>query len=78
MNDVLLPAAWNQIEAGMSAMRNQPLFVVRQGTVGGVFDIVDDGEDVVQFDLDATWDLEEMERRLRNWTLHVKEAARAE
>ena len=78
VNDVLLPAAWNQIEAGMSAMRNQPLFVVRQGTVGGVFDIVDDGEDVVQFDLDATWDLEEMERRLRNWTLHVKEVARAE
>ena len=60
VNDVLLSAAWNQIEAGMSAMRNQPLFVDCMAP-RRCLDFLDDGADVVQNDHVAARDLTEME-----------------
>ena len=56
VEDLLLPTAWNQIEAGMAVALGLPLLLIREeGVSGGVFDVGSSDQFVHQAEMDSRW-----------------------
>jgi uncharacterized protein YjbI with pentapeptide repeats len=77
VRDVQLPTPWNQIEAGMAAMRGLPILLVCQhGVTSGVFDL-DDSDYVYRVKLPADERSHALQKRFADWCATVREQARA-
>ena len=62
---------WNQVEAGIAAALQLPVFVVRDsGVIGGVFDIKEDVTTVVA-DLNDALEKKQAETSLQRWLIEL-------
>lgn len=56
VRDLLLPTAWNQIEAGMAVALALPLLIIREkGVSSGVFDVGSSDQFVHQAEMSSQW-----------------------
>jgi hypothetical protein len=75
---VKLPTPWNQIEAGMAAMRNLPVLLVCQpGVTGGILDLGGGDDLVFRLDSGETPGGLPGGEAFANWCAAVRERARA-
>ncbi|MGO9341233.1 MAG: pentapeptide repeat-containing protein [Acidimicrobiales bacterium] len=73
LTKVKLATPWNHIEAGCCAAFGLPLLLINDGTMGGVFELLTDGEDIVNFDLGQPWDLDGLQTAVHLWALKLKQ-----
>lgn len=76
VRDVQLSTPWNQIEAGMAAMRGLPILLVCQpGVASGIFDLDNNGH-IYRVELPANENSRSFQNCFANWCAAVHEQAR--
>jgi hypothetical protein len=73
-----LSTPWNQIEAGMAAMRGLPILLVCQrGLAGGIFDLERSDHLMYRIDLEEDQSAHTFQESFANWYAAVREQARS-